>query len=59
MGTFLLIAFVVHSFNEVSRKCNALSLTDKLRILKGMDKDPKRKLLDLVKELGIPSSTCV
>lgn len=45
------------SGSGVKRGRSALSLTDKLRIIKKVDDNPTAKKIDLAKELGIPKST--
>lgn len=40
----------------MSRKQKALSFKDKIEILKKVDEDPKKKRVDLARELGIATS---
>ncbi|KAH7959749.1 hypothetical protein HPB49_013538 [Dermacentor silvarum] len=40
-----------------SRKCKPLSIKDKLNILAAVDRNPKRKQIDIANKLGLPAST--
>lgn len=48
---------VLQSISAMSRKRKALSFKDKLEILKKVDEEPKKRRIDMAKELGLPLST--